>query len=469
MLRFKLFYISFVLFFSFSSYSQILISGKVLSENLNQPIDNVNIYIKDNNKVGTISSNTGEFELIVPITCKGNKIVFSHIGFEKAEINIELLKGSTSKEIFLKPINILIDEINVSMTLSSKKILKTAFRKFNRNHFNYGYYTASFNQKNFHYCDTTLELQDVSQIRGVMKQCVNCDTLSNSNQFIITDFFKYGLIDSLCYSSPMHLTSRFNKKMLSFEKSQVIKFLPLWSINPINFSSFAYPNFSGHYSIIANDNVFNEKNVWIIEVKNLSGINYDFLLPEEVFREKFKSQLIEYKGKINYSPSNPLFVLSESQIDSLFYANLRKKFKGGRAQIERMTLHIDKKSFAILKADFKISSFSIPSTKLIGYTNFTLYYKNVYSRFNRVKWVVDRIEIAYSGNKCGLSNYTSIQFSDFKFGSEARILTLNEECYDNTNNTFNELFFPAYKNEWESIIPFSKNVFDIIKEYYPLH
>lgn len=83
-----------LLFFSINSYSQNLISGKVINSESGEPVSFVNIIITELGK-GTVSNFEGEFNFRLPINAQDNlEVVFSHIGFESTTLKVSDLKTS---------------------------------------------------------------------------------------------------------------------------------------------------------------------------------------------------------------------------------------------------------------------------------------------------------------------------------------------------------------------------------------
>lgn len=83
-----------VFLYSLSSFSQAVVSGKVIKASSGEPVPFVNIIITDLGK-GTVSNFEGEFNFRLPSNAKDNmEVVFSHIGFESFHLRVADLKIS---------------------------------------------------------------------------------------------------------------------------------------------------------------------------------------------------------------------------------------------------------------------------------------------------------------------------------------------------------------------------------------
>jgi hypothetical protein len=83
-----------LLFNSLSSFSQVLVSGKVTNATSGAPVPFVNIIITDLGK-GTVSNLEGEFNFRLPSNAQDRmEVVFSHIGFESVHLRVADLRNS---------------------------------------------------------------------------------------------------------------------------------------------------------------------------------------------------------------------------------------------------------------------------------------------------------------------------------------------------------------------------------------
>jgi hypothetical protein len=105
---------SILLLFLFSISLSAQIKGVVKDSLTENPIPYVNIWVENEN-IGATSEENGTFEIYT--TAKSKNLIFSAIGFEK-----KIVKISESKEIKLKSVEYLLDEIVLSNSKETKQI-----------------------------------------------------------------------------------------------------------------------------------------------------------------------------------------------------------------------------------------------------------------------------------------------------------------------------------------------------------
>ncbi len=113
----------FLLWFVFTTnlfQAQIIVEGRVLSEETKQPLAFVNIGIV-NKSVGCVSSEDGHFTLSVPDSLKNSVLKFSIIGFHTKTYKISEVKQLAG--IYLSTGSQVLEEITVSAKATQTKIL----------------------------------------------------------------------------------------------------------------------------------------------------------------------------------------------------------------------------------------------------------------------------------------------------------------------------------------------------------
>jgi len=105
---------SIVLFFLFSISLSAQVKGVVKDSLTGNPIPYVNIWVENEN-IGASSEENGTFEIYT--SGKSKNLIFSAIGFEK-----KIVKISETKEVKLKSVEYLLDEIVLSNSKETKQI-----------------------------------------------------------------------------------------------------------------------------------------------------------------------------------------------------------------------------------------------------------------------------------------------------------------------------------------------------------
>jgi CubicO group peptidase (beta-lactamase class C family) len=111
-----------LLFILQTSFSQIVIEGKVLEQKSRKPIPFANIGVFKSN-VGTLSNMDGSFSLRIPGDLKNDSVSFSSIGFEKKSYAVTELQESSSTIVYLKEKPTVLKEITVRQKKEAPKIL----------------------------------------------------------------------------------------------------------------------------------------------------------------------------------------------------------------------------------------------------------------------------------------------------------------------------------------------------------
>lgn len=111
-------FLSFCLFSTIISYSQVNVRGKIVDKS-GESLIGVNVVIKET-KQGTITDVNGEFNLSVPSS--SSTLLFTYVGFSALEIP---LNGRTFLNVTLEEDNELLDEVIVVGYGTQKKVSVT--------------------------------------------------------------------------------------------------------------------------------------------------------------------------------------------------------------------------------------------------------------------------------------------------------------------------------------------------------
>lgn len=149
---------------------------------------------------------------------------------------------------------------------------------------------------------------------------------------------------------------------------------------------------------------------------------------------------------MNYSPMNTLFALTEEQIDSLYFSNLRKKMKRGNETMRQVTYYVDKKSYAIHRMDVRITSRKDNTSSYN--TNLTYHYADVSLHRNRTKKILGKVEITSNTKQHNTNNYTVIEMKDFNLRNSFRANYC--QCVDSIAPEINNSI-DSYIDNWEVI------------------
>lgn len=96
-----------------TSFGQIVIHGRVLNKETQEPISYANIGIAGSN-VGTLSNLDGSFSIPIPNKFSKDTLIFSALGFAKREIPIRFIKQQENLTIFLPEKTTLLNSVVVS-------------------------------------------------------------------------------------------------------------------------------------------------------------------------------------------------------------------------------------------------------------------------------------------------------------------------------------------------------------------
>ncbi len=367
--------------------SQTIITSKIINKLTNEPIQNANIFFKKNASIGTFSDSLGNFKL--KITDTSDMCIITCIGFEKNELSIKQI--SHLKQIELEPKFTELGEVFISNNIEAKKIIEISLEKFKSNYLKKKI-VANFEFSNYSFKDSFKTIEDTITIIGNIhftsyNNYIYKDSLEISNYYLSTKF------DSLCFIPSLLIFGEKNNKQTSFVKKNIQTYIHFLYAHPSLLTEVFFPNFIGHYYFI--DSICNNR-TWAISIKNIKGYNNYHNLPEEEFRNMFSENLIAFKKKISYSPNSNIFRVSEHQLDSIFFANLRKQMKYGNRQNVSMTLIINKENFIIEKSIFHICSV-LPNGIIETFTNFSIdyFYLNKYKKI-----IANRIDVFTKNKHC---------------------------------------------------------------------
>lgn len=95
------------------AFGQIKLSGTIIDQTTQLPIEYANIGLIDKG-VGTVCNSQGNFDLIVPENLLENFLVITHLGYETSTIKIgELKSNAKALKIELKPTEIILQEVTI--------------------------------------------------------------------------------------------------------------------------------------------------------------------------------------------------------------------------------------------------------------------------------------------------------------------------------------------------------------------
>lgn len=112
-----------------SSFSQILVKGKIVSLPDKQPIAFANIGII-NSSIGTIANTDGSFSFKIPTYYTHDSVLFSALGYSKIFIPIEELRQETALTVYLKEAPYALSEVMLTAERVKAKVYKVGNRKF---------------------------------------------------------------------------------------------------------------------------------------------------------------------------------------------------------------------------------------------------------------------------------------------------------------------------------------------------
>jgi len=378
-----------------------------VNQETKEPVANASVFLLRDKSIGTCSNNSGNFKLNIPEYNANDIVVITCVGYEKKETAIDYI--IRNKIITLLTREEEIEEVTITNNLSAEKILKIALRKFPRR-YSKRRNSSDFTVTNYLYVDSTKEVVGAMKANGLINDYgYYLDSVEAAVKIEQCQF--YGKIDPPCFTPIGLLKNDHDRLGVSLVYHIVDHFKVFWRVNPVFLSDVYFPNMKGHFSFTEDTTC--AENFWIINAKDLSRVDYGYKLPENEFRKKYGKELKEFKLKNNYSPNNKLFVISENQIDSLFYSNLRKSLERGSLMVHNMILYVDKNTFAIHKAEYKITS-AIDSA--ISFTNFIAHYSYL---SNSNKLVISKLEIANKPSVLKLNSYIVFDFINIKTGRKA--------------------------------------------------
>lgn len=118
------------LFFSFSIYSQIIVSGKAIDKQTNEGIPYVSIGIMGK-AVGTVSDENGNFSITLKNAIDTDILKISAIGYGAVTYKISEAKNFLNKSFYLSPQSINLAEVAVKPQKTITKVLGN--KKYNKN------------------------------------------------------------------------------------------------------------------------------------------------------------------------------------------------------------------------------------------------------------------------------------------------------------------------------------------------
>lgn len=114
---------------SLTSFSQIKISGTIESADTHEPLAYASVRINESNS-GSLSDESGWFELVIPKEYVKDSVQFSYVGYESQSYSIKNFKEKT---ISLKPSKYDIDEVVVT-PINADSIMVLVKKNYQKNH-----------------------------------------------------------------------------------------------------------------------------------------------------------------------------------------------------------------------------------------------------------------------------------------------------------------------------------------------
>jgi CubicO group peptidase (beta-lactamase class C family) len=109
------------------TFSQVILTGKVLDQTMRTPLAYVNIGLK-NTAIGTISNPDGTFSIRIPEKHRKDTVLFSALGYGKKIIPIRFLNTGKSQTILLAERSILLSDVVVSAKKEKNKVYQLGNR-----------------------------------------------------------------------------------------------------------------------------------------------------------------------------------------------------------------------------------------------------------------------------------------------------------------------------------------------------
>ena len=133
----KQWFFNIVLFICVNLTSGQTISGKIVDNDTQKPLENVNVFLTKNKSIGTTSDENGDFTLKIKLNFNQNdSISFSMIGYNTLNTTIRFLMEN-NRIIYLSKSSEILEEITVNSktkqrTLKFKKITSLPISIFSR-------------------------------------------------------------------------------------------------------------------------------------------------------------------------------------------------------------------------------------------------------------------------------------------------------------------------------------------------
>lgn len=389
-----------------TSHGQANLTAKVVDSETKEPVVNASISLNSRTNTITKTGRHGQFSISMQSISSNETLVISCIGYETLVVRPH--EVATQPTIALHPKAENIKEVVVTVDRMAKEIVRTATKRFRKN-CNKKYFAADIEICSYLFNDSTRALLGCRKVSGTLNS-QGLGSRFEDDRIRIASAQISNVADSLCY------TTLLIKSYYDYLRYDYIRA----SECPVDSAPLRVPYFgrdffnNGHFRV-EKDTLYNSKPAYVIKVQNVNGVNYDYLLPETELRKKHAKLLAENKERTGYTPSNKLFVCTESQYDSIFFSRLRKSFKNGNPTPIQATFIIDKGTNAILKMEHKQTLF--PFSKSPSYENITIFYEEMDG-----KTYPTRMEIMTKSLKYVCYTYHTVSLSNFSFDKkETRI------------------------------------------------
>lgn len=234
------------------------INGQLTDEK-NKVIPFCNIVIK-NTRIGTITNDTGHFQLNYPKKLQNDTLIISCIGYENREIAISALTKTTK----LQSRNFVLDEITITgKSLDPSFIVKKAIENIPNNYIQVDYNAEFYS-------------------RGMVK---NFDSLMIDVENVVK------LYDENGYDGKDNITNR----RIAFKRNTYNKKTVAMKVNNSAFVAATLPFYIEHMDLVSISPLFKQKNLKKYDLKLLGTSEYE---NEKVYKIAFKSKYksLRYTG-----------------------------------------------------------------------------------------------------------------------------------------------------------------------------
>lgn len=127
----RLFFLLLIVFAPCLAYAQKTIKGLVENGSTGSPLPYANVFLKLNNKVGTITNSKGQFTLNIPSS--SDSLIVSFIGFQRTAIYVPDIKSEVLK-VSLQEVPNVLGEVIVMPDDTLRRLLRRAYERISVNY-----------------------------------------------------------------------------------------------------------------------------------------------------------------------------------------------------------------------------------------------------------------------------------------------------------------------------------------------